>query len=64
MSATAYPTDPSHKHFVVFYCLHNHVRVEKKHVRETKEVCNSIAPGTPNRTKMIRGELKKRGILK
>lgn len=64
MSATAYPTDSSHKYFAVFYSLHNHVRVEKKHVRETKEVCNSIAPGALNRTKLIREELKKRGILK
>jgi hypothetical protein len=40
------------------------IRVSRKNAKETREVCDSIQFGTPNRKKLIYQELKKRGIIK
>ena len=59
----AYPTDPSHKYFAVFFSIQNHVRVRKENVKETRLVCDLIPSGTDNRKKLIFEELKRRGII-
>lgn len=59
----AYPTDPRHKYFAVFFSTKNHVRVRKENVKETRIVCDSIPFGTNDRKKLIFDELKKRGII-
>ena len=58
----AYPTDPSHKYFAVFFSK-NHVWVKKENVKETRLVCDLIPFGTNNRKKLIFDELKRRGII-
>jgi len=59
----AYPTDPNHNYFAVFFSTKNHVRVRKENVKETRMVCDLIPFGTNNRKKLIFDELKRRGII-
>jgi len=40
------------------------VIVNREDVRKAKDVCKMFPPGTHNRTKLIKEELRKRGIIK
>jgi hypothetical protein len=59
----AYPIDPSHKYFAVFFSTKHHVRVKKENGKEARLVCDLIPFGTDNRKKLIFDELKRRGII-
>lgn len=65
MSSYARPIHTNGKRWLISWSSKQPaVIVNRESVRETKEVCRLFPPGTLNRTKLIREELRKRGIIK
>ena len=65
MSSYARPIHTNGKRWLVRWsAFEPPVIVNREDVRKTKDVCELFPPGTPNRTKLIKTELKKRGIIK
>ena len=40
------------------------IAINRKDVNAAEEICAMYACGTPNRTKLIKAELRKRGIIR
>lgn len=59
------PIHTNGERYAVFFSRHAPgISVSRENVKKTREVCDSIQFGTPNRKKLIYQELKKRGIIK
>lgn len=54
----------SDRYLLRFSSFQPAIIIDRKDVDLANEVCELFPPGTPNRTKLIKAELRKRGIIK